>query len=287
MRVRLRYGKEVVSETPYKRFGYSHLIYLPKDGIHPKSACSRKIRSEPTIGSLVLTEKYGRDISECYGICEIGVGNFHSFRPHRNFVFTLEGKERESASLKSTDTYSLFQIHLGEINTSQRIELNIRGDKRYSSSSSIGLEDLGIYFFTEFASRETLYYFNISVNGNASYFWSYEPFSGALNLFTEAGSQIQFSLNFSFQEWTSTILNFNCDSYISDGSYGRIEIFAWDDLVTRWRAPHGVSRQEINLTADVYKNTIIKITLKSFDGYGYLRLGKFIFANQNNRCLWR
>jgi len=286
MKVRLRYGRESIAETPYKRFGYSYLLHLPKDGILPKSACSQQIKSEPSIGAISLSEKYGRNISDGCAICELGLGNFHSFRPYRNFIFTHDGLKRMSSALKSVETYSLFQIHLGEISAFQQIQLNIRDDAEYSSSP-VSLKDFGIYFFTEFASYETLNYFNISISGNASHFWSFEPFSGALNLFTEPDSQIQYYLNFSFGEWTPVILNFNYDSYLQSGSYGRVEIFAWDDLVARWRSPQGAARGEINLTADVYKNTIIKITLKSSDGYGYFRIGKFVFANQNNPCIWR
>ncbi len=286
MKVRLRYGREAIAETPYKRLGYSYLLHLPKDGIFTKAACFQQIKSEPSIGVLSLSEKYGRNISDGYAICELGLGNFHSFRPYRNFIFTQNGSQRTSSVLKSTETYSLFQIHLDEISAFQKIQLNIREDAKYSSSP-ISLKDLGIYFFTEFASPETLNYFNISTSGNASHFWSFEPFSGALNLFTKPDSQIQYYLNFSFGEWTPVILNFNYDSYLQSGSYGRVEIFAWDDLVARWRSPQGAARGEINLTADVYKNTIIKITLKSSDGYGYFRIGKFVFANQNNPCIWR
>jgi len=285
MKVRIRYGREVMAETPYKRFGYSYLLHLPKDGILPKASCAQQIRSEISIGSLLLSEKYGRNISDGYAICELGLGNLHSFRPYRNFIFTHKGSQRESGILKSTETYTLFQVHLGEIDTFQQIQLNIRGDTEYSSSP-ISLEDLGIYFFTEFASSQTLNYFNISKSGNASYFWLYEPFGGALNLFTQPNSQIQLSLNFSFQEWTPVILNFNYDSYLAESS-GRIEIFAWDDLVSRWRLPQGSARGEINLTTDAYERTIIKITLKSSDGYGYFRIGKLVFANQNNQCIWR
>ena len=286
MKVSLRYGREAIAETPYKRFGYSYLLHLPKGGIFTKAACLQQVKSETSIGTLSLSEKYGRNISDCCAICELGLGNFHSFRPYRNFIFTQDGLQRASSVLKSTETYSLFQIHLGEIRAFQKIQLNIREDAEYSSSP-VSLKDLGIYFFTEFASHETLNYFNISTSGNASHFWSFEPFSGALNLFTEESSQIQYYLNFSFEEWTPVILNFNYDSCLLGGSYGRVEIFAWDDLVSRWRSPQGAARGEINLTANVYKNTVIKITLKSLDGYGYFRIGKLVFANQNNQCIWR
>lgn len=286
MKVRLRYGREAVAETPYKRFGYSYLLHLPKDGILTKSACFQQIKSEISMGAISLSEKYGRNISDGSAICELGLGNFHSFRPYRDFIFTQDGLQRRSNLLKLAETYSVFQIQLGEISAFQKIQLNIREDAE-CSSSPVSLKDFGIYFFTEFASYETLNYFNISISGNASHFWSFEPFSGALNLFTEPDSQIQYYLNFSFGEWTSVILNFNYDSCVLGDSYGRVEIFAWDDLVARWRSPQGAARGEINLTADVYKNTIIKITLKSSDGYGYFRIGKFVFANQDNPCIWR
>jgi len=285
MKVRLRYGREAIAETPYKRFGYSYLLHLPRDGVFPKAACFQQIKSEPSIGTISLSEKYGRNIFDGYAICELGLGNFHSFRPNRNFIFTLNGLERTSQMLKSAPTYSLFQIHIGEIDAFQQIQLNIKddGEARLASES---LTDLGIYFFTEFASAEILNYFNISINGNASYYWSVEPFMGSLNLITKPNSQIQLSLNYSFGEYISAILNFNYESHLIDDTHGRVEIFAWDDTVAEWDLPKA-ARSEVSLTADVYQETIIKITLNSLEGYGYFRLGKFIFINQNNQCIWR
>ncbi len=286
MKVRLRYGREAIAETPYKRFGYSYLIHLPKDGIFQKSNCFQNIKSEFSLGSIILKEKYNKYIVEGYGVCELGIGNFQRFRPYRNFIFTLDGRRQSSSIIEASDVRTVFLINLSEISPGETFHLNIQDDEQFNHKF-MNLKDLNIYFFTEFAAPDTIEKFNISYSGNVSYFWTIEPFLGSLQLFADLNSQIKFILNYSFAEWTPVILNFNYDCYLRRGAYARVEIYAWDDLVARWRAQSGASRGEINLTADAYQNTIIQIILKSVDGVGFLRLGKFIFANQNAPCIWR
>ncbi len=285
MRVRLRLGREEISKTPYKRFGQTYIIHLLKDGAFQKSKCSRRIRAEDSIGSLVLEEKYGRHLTDGYGICELGLGNFRSFSPYRSFIFTFDDYEEQASLLKSSQTFSVFLIPLGEIKPFAKLQLNIEKPiERISSSYT--LEDLGVYFFTQFASFEILNEFNISLNGNTSYYWHIEPLDGSLNLVAYSNSELCFSYSYFFTEQTDVLLNFNYDSYRGLDALGGIEIWSLDELRAQWKIPSGISSSEINLTARVYQDTIIKIRLKGISDSVILRLGKLVFINQNNQCIW-